>query len=329
MFARLPCCAVLFAGCCTLAAAQSAPSASSAAGYPTKPIRLVVASAPGGGTDFVARVLGQKVTESIGHPLVIDNRGGAGGTVGSDIVAKSPPDGYTLLMVFVNFAIHPSLYPKLPYDPAKDFAPITTLAATPLILVVNPKVPANSIKDLIALAKAPGSRLNYAAPGVGSLGHLAGELFKTMTGTNISHVPYKGGGPSITALIGGEVQMYFSTMPAALAQVKAGRLRAIAVSSAGRAASEPNIPTIAESGVPGYDVAGWFGLLAPARTPRAVVARLNAEFVKALKTAEVRERLTHEGLQPLGSTPEAFAAMLRNDIAKWGKVVRESGIKAE
>ncbi|MBI3068836.1 MAG: tripartite tricarboxylate transporter substrate binding protein, partial [Betaproteobacteria bacterium] len=298
------------------------PDLLSAQTYPNKPIRLVVASAPGGGTDFNARVIAPRVGEGIGQTLVIDNRGGAGGTVGSDIVAKSLPDGYTLLMVFVNFAIHPSLYPKLPYDPVKDFAPITTLSATPLILVVNPKVPAKSVGDLIALAKAPGSRLNYAAPGAGSPGHLAGELFKSMTGISMTHVPYKGGGPSIGALIGGEVQMYFSTMPAALAQVKAGRLRALAVTSARRAASEPNIPTIAESGVPGYDVNGWFGVLAPAKTPRAIVTRLNAEFVKALKTAEVRERFTHEGLQPLGGTPEALATVLKNDIAKWGKVVR-------
>ena len=297
--------------------------------YPSKPIRLVVASAPGGGTDFNARVIAPRVSESIGQALVIDNRGGAGGTVGSDIVAKSPPDGYTLLMVFVNFAIHPSLYPKLPYDPVKDFAPITTLSATPLILVVNPQVPAKSVKDLIALAKTPGSRLNYAAPGVGSLGHLAGELFKSMTGVNMTHVPYKGGGHSIAALVGGEVHMYFSTIPAALAQVKAGRLRALAVTSAKRAASGPDIPTIAESGVPGYDVNGWFGVFAPAKTPRVVVARLNAEFVEALKTAEVRERLTHEGLQPLGGTPEALAMVLKNDVAKWGRVVREAGIKPQ
>ncbi len=297
--------------------------------YPDKPVRLVVASAPGGGTDFNARVIAPRVADGIGQSLVIDNRGGAGGTVGTDIVAKSPPDGYTLLMVFVNFAIHPSLYPKLTFDSVKDFAPITTLTGTPLILVVNPKVPAKSVKELIALARAPGARLNYAAPGVGSLGHLAGELFKSMTGTNIVHVPYKGGGPAITALIGGEVQMYFSTMPAALAQVRAGRLRALAVSGARRSPSEPDIPTISESGAPGYDVTGWFGVLAPAKTPRAIVARVNAEFVKALKLAEVRERLAREGLEPLGSTPEQFAAIIRNDIAKWAKVVKQSGIKAE
>lgn len=310
-------------------AVQTYAQVATAGAYPSKPIRLVVASAPGGGTDFNARVVAPRVSENIGQTLVIDNRGGAGGTVGSDIVAKSPPDGYTLLMVFVNFAIHPSLYPKLPYDPVKDFTPIMTLSATPLILVVNPRVPAKSIKDLIALAKTHGSKLNYAAPGVGSLGHLAGELLKSMTGVNITHVPYKGGGPSITALIGGEVQMYFSTMPAALAQVKAGRLRALAVTSAKRAASEPDIPTIAESGIPGYDVTGWFGVFAPAKTPRANIARLNAEFANALKTGEVRERLTHEGLQPLGGTPEALAAMLKNDVAKWGKVVREAGIKPQ
>ena len=302
------------------------PGLLSAQTYPNKPVRMVVASAPGGGTDFVARVLSTRLTENLGQPTVIDNRGGAGGTIGTDIVAKAPPDGYTLLMVFINFSIHPSLYQKLPYDPVKDFAPVSTLATTPLILVVNPQVPAKSVKELIALGKAPGSRLNYAAPGVGSLGHLAGELFKNMTGVNMAHVAYKGGGPSITALIGGEVQAYFATMPAALAQVKAGRLRALAVTSAKRAAAEPNIPTIAESGVSGYDVTGWFGVMAPARTPKAIVTRLNQEFVKALGSPDVKERLSAEGLDPVSSTPEEFAATIKSDIAKWGKVVKESGI---
>ena len=210
--------------------------------YPSKAVRIVTAAAPGGGTDFVARVMNAQLSDRLGQPVVIDNRGGAGGTVGTEIVAKAPADGYTILMVFVNFAIHPSLYQKLPYDSVRDFAPLSTLAATPLVLVVQPQLSARSVRELIALGKTPASRLNYAAPGVGSLGHLAGELFKNMTGIDMVHVAYKGGGPAITAVIAGEVQAYFSTMPAALAQVKAGRLRALGVTGSKRVASEPSIP---------------------------------------------------------------------------------------
>ncbi len=321
-------CGALAVAAAAGAGAQSATRGSGAA-YPTKPIRIVVASAPGGGTDFAARVVSAKLVELLGQSVVIDNRGGAGGTIGSDIVAKSVPDGYTLLMVFVNFAVHPALYQKLPFDSVKDFVPVAPVATTPLILVVNPQVPAKSVREFIALGKAPGARLNYAAPGVGSLGHLAGELFKSMTGASLVHVPYKGGGPSITALLGNEVQAYFSTMPSALAQVRAGRLRALAVTGMKRAAAEPKIPTVTESGVPGYDVTGWFGALAPARVPKDIVARLNAEFVNAVSAPEIRDRMANEGLEPATGTPEAFAATVRADIAKWGKVVREAGIKPE
>ena len=297
--------------------------------YPAKPVRIVVASAPGGGTDFVARVLNAQLAARLGQPVVIDNRGGAGGTVGTDIVAKAAPDGYTVLMVFINFAIHPSLYEKLPYDSVRDFAPLSTLAVTPLVLVVPPQFAAKTVRELIALGKTPASRLNYAAPGVGSLGHLAGELFKSMTGVEMVHVAYKGGGPAITALIAGEVQAYFSTMPAALTQIKAGRLRALAVTSRARVATEPAIPTIAESGVPGYDVSGWFGAMAPAQTPRNAVARLNRDILAALAAPEIRERMAGEGIEPAGSTPEQFAAVIKADIAKWTRVVREARIKAD
>ena len=300
-----------------------------AQGYPAKPLRMVVASAPGGGTDFVARVLSRPLSERLGQSVVIDNRGGAGGTLGTDIVAKAPPDGHTLLVVFVNFAIHASLYDKLPYDPIRDFTPLSTLATSPLVLVVHPQFPAKTVKDLIALGKTPGSRLNYAAPGLGSLGHLAGELFKSLSGISMTHVAYKGGGPAITALLGGEVQAYFSTMPAALAQVKAGRLRALAVTSARRAATEPSIPTAAESGVEGYDVTGWFGTMAPARTPAPIVERLNREFVAILGSTEMRERMASDGLDPAPSSPQQFAAIIRADIAKWQRIVREAKIKPE
>ncbi len=312
--------AVVLAGFVAIAVAQD---------YPVKPVRVVVAAAPGGGTDFVARVMNVQLNERFGQPVVIDNRGGAGGTVGTDIVAKALPDGYTILMVFVNFAIQPSLYAKLPYDSARDFSPLSTLATTPLVLVVQPQFAAKSVRELIALAKAPGSRLNYAAPGVGSLGHLAGELFKNMTGAEMVHIAYKGGGPAIAAVMAGEVQAYFSTMPAALTQVKAGRLRALGVTSLARVATEPSIPTIAESGVPGYDVTGWFGALAPANTPRDVVTRLNRAIVAALAVPEIREHMAGEGLEPSASTPEQFAAIIKADIAKWQRVIRAANIKPD
>lgn len=297
--------------------------------YPTRPIRVVVSSAAGGGTDFVARVLEGPFSEHIKQPMVIDNRGGAGGIVGADIVARSWPDGYTLLMTFVNFSIYPSLHPHLSFDPVKDFAPISILAATPLILVVNPKLPATTVKELIALGRARVVTLSYASPGVGSLGHLAGELFKSMTKIEITHVPYKGGGPSLTATIGGDVQVFFSTMPSALTQIKAGRLRGLAVTSAKRASSAPNIPTVAEFGVPNYDVTGWFGVFAPSSTPRNIIVRLNQAFTKALAAPGITEQFVSSGLEPGGSTPEQFAAMVRSDVSKWTKLVNEAGIRAE
>jgi len=296
--------------------------------YPARAIRVVVPSAPGGGTDFVARVIGPPLYERLKQPLVIDNRGGAGGTVGTDIAAKAPADGYTLLLVFVNFSIFPSLYSHLAFDPVRDFEPISMVAKTPLVLVVNPQVPAKSVREFIALAKG-GKALNYAAPGVGSLGHLAGELFKASTGIDMPHIPYKGGGPSISALLAGEVQAYFSTMPAALAQVKAGKLRALAVTSAKRAATEPDIPTIAESGVAGYDVTGWFGLLAPKKTPRPIIMLLNHEAAAVLALPEVKQRLTVGGVEPAPGTPEEFGATIKAEIEKWARVVKVAGLRAE
>jgi tripartite-type tricarboxylate transporter receptor subunit TctC len=304
------------------------PTASSQS-FPVKAVKGVVSAAPGGGNDFVARVLAPHISENLKQPFVIENRGGSGGVVGTDFVAKAVPDGYTLAMCFVNFAIFPSLYKNLPFDPINDFAPITTLAGTPLILVVHPSLPVRTIKQLVALAKAKPGALNIASTGAGSVGHLAGELFKVLTGTNMVQVPYSGGAPAITALLSGEVQLYFATVPAALTQVKAGRLRALAVTSARRMGLEPELPTIAEAGVPGYDVTGWFGLLAPARTPKAVIAYLNAEVNKAIKLQDVRERFATEGLEPLGSTPEEFAAIIKNDIEKWARVAQSAGIKRE
>ena len=297
--------------------------------FPVKAVKGVVSAAAGGGNDFVARILAPHISEYLKQPFVVENRGGSGGVVGTDFVAKSAPDGYTLLMCFVNFAIFPSLYKKLPFDPVSDFAPVTTLAATPLVLVVHPSLPAKSVRQLIALAKARPGDLNVASTGMGSVGHLAGELFKASTGTTMVQVPYNGGAPAITAVLSGEVQLYFATVPAALTQMKAGRLRALAVTSAKRIASAPELPTIMESGVSGYDVTGWFGLLAPARTPRNVVALLNSEVNKAIKVQDVRDRLATEGLEPLGSSPEEFAALIKSEIEKWSRVVRSAGIKPE
>jgi tripartite-type tricarboxylate transporter receptor subunit TctC len=297
--------------------------------FPVKAIKGVVSAAPGGGNDFVARVLAPHISENLKQPFIVENRGGAGGVVGTDFVAKAAPDGYTLAMCFVNFAIFPSLYRKLPFDPINDFAPISTLAGTPLILVVHPSLPVLTIKQLVALARSRPGALNVASTGAGSVGHLAGELFKVLTGTSMVPVPYNGGAPAITALLSGEVQLYFATVPAALAQVKAGRLRALAVTSAKRIGLEPGLPTIAEAGVPGYDVTGWFGLLAPARTPRAIITHLNIEVNNALRIQDVRDRFATEGLEPLGSTPEEFASTIKNDIEKWARVAQSAGIKRE
>ncbi len=293
--------------------------------YPNKPVRIVVSAASGGGTDFVARVLENHLSENLKQPMVIDNRGGAGGMVGADIVARSSPDGYTLLMTFINLSIYPSLHSKLSFNPIKDFAPISMLATSPLILIVNPKVPAKNVKELIALAKTDDT-LSYASPGVGSLGHLAGELFKMMTGIRMTHIAYRGGGPSLTATMVGDVQLFFSTMPSALIQINAGRLRGLAVTSAKRSASAPDIPTLAESGIPGYDVTGWFGVLAPAKTPKQIGLRLNDAFAKSLAASGVAALLQKGGVEPAGSMPEEFAATIKSDVAKWIKVVKEAGI---
>ncbi|MGZ8266163.1 MAG: tripartite tricarboxylate transporter substrate binding protein [Burkholderiales bacterium] len=311
--------ALALAGACSIASAQ---------GYPDKPIRLVVGSAPGGGNDFVARATNAKLSEMLGKQVVIDNRGGAGGLLGTEIVAQAQPDGYTLLQMFSNFAILPSLHPKLTFDVEKDFAPIVNIASTPLILVVHPGVPANSVQELIEYARGQKGAVNFAAPGVGSLGHLAGELFKSMAKVDMAHVAYKGGGPAISALVGKEVHLYFSTVPAALTQVKAGRLRALGVTSPKRIAAAPQTPTISEQGLPGFEVIGWFGMFAPARTPAAIVNQLNAVVNKTIALPEVRERLAADGVEPAGGTVAAFTKQVRQDIRKWNEVAKRAGIRA-
>ena len=298
--------------------------------YPSKPIRLVVPFAAGGATDVLARLVGERLTASLGQQVVVDNRPGAGGNIGSDLVARAEPDGYTILMGAVGtHAINPSLYPKMPYDPVKDFAPVTLVASVPNVLVVNPEVPANSVQELIDLAKAKPGELNFASSGNGTSIHLSGELFKAMTGTDIVHVPYKGSGPAVTDLLGGQVQMMFDNMPSSLPHVKAGKLRALGVTSAKRSPALPEVPTIAEAGVPGYDATSWFGILAPAGTPEPVVTRLQGAIVQALGEPEMRQRMADLGAEPVGDTPAEFGQFIAAEIAKWAKVVNDAGVKLE
>jgi len=298
--------------------------------YPAKTVRMIVAYPPGGGTDIVGRLIAQKFTESMGQNFVVDNRGGATGNIGTELAAKAPADGYTLLMgnVAPN-AINVSLFQKLPYDPVKDFAPVSLVAITPNILVVHPALPVKTVKDLLALAKAKPGTLNHPSAGIGSSSHLAGELLRSLAKADIVHVPYKGGGPALIDLLSGQMQLMFATMPAAMGHVKSGKLRPVAVTTDKRSQSMPELPTIAEAGVKGYEASTWYGLLAPANTPAAIVTKLHDETVRALKAADMREKFSAQGFEPAGTTPAEFGAYIRSEIAKWGKVIREAGIKAE
>ncbi len=324
---RLRLLAASFIVACT---AVAAPAVYAQAAYPTKPIRIVVPFPAGGTTDILARAVAQKLTETNGQPVVVDNRPGAGGNIGAELVAKSPPDGYTLLMGTVGtHAINPSLYAKMPYDHQKDFAPVILVAGVPNVLVINPAVPANSVQDLIAYGKANPGKLNFASSGSGTSIHLAGELFKTMSGVQMTHVPYKGSAPALTDLMGGQVQIMFDNLPSALPQIKGGKLKALAVTSAQRASALPDVPTIAEAGLPGFEATSWFGLLAPAGTPKDVITKLNAEVAKWLATPEAREKLASQGAIAAGKTPEDFAQHIVAETAKWQKVVKESGAKVD
>ena len=299
--------------------------------YPSRPIRLVVPYPPGGPLDIMARAIGQKLTEAWNQPVVVDNRPGAGGNIGADLVAKSPADGYTLLMGAVaTHAINPTLYGRLPYDPVKDFAPVALVAQVPNILVVNPSVPVRSVRELIDLARARPGYLNFGSGSTGSTGHLAGELFNTMAGVRMVHIPYKGGAPAMADLLAGQVQLMFDNLANALPNVRAGRLRALAVTTLARSPAMPDLPTIAESGLPGFDLTTWFGLMVPAGTPTEIVSRLNAEIVRALNAKDMRERLEKMGAgPPADNTPAHFAAFIRAEAAKYAKVVRDSGAKVE
>jgi tripartite-type tricarboxylate transporter receptor subunit TctC len=317
---------VLVAGLLAIAPFFSASAAEHK--YPSKPIRFIAPFVPGGPTDAMARLLSAKMNDTMGVPVVVDNRGAAGGIIGFELVAKAAPDGYTLLLGSAGgLTMNPSLYSKLPYDPAKDYQPITQITSGPQILVVHPSVAAKTVPDLIALAKAKPGQLNFASAGTGN--RIAAELFKLQAGVDMVNVSYKGTGQALTDVIGGQVQMMFPTALIAVAQVRAGKLRALGVTSARRSGVLPDVPTIAESGLPGFDAVSWHGVLAPAKTPAPIVSRLHGEIVKALNQPDSKERLNSQGLDVIGSSPDDFAAYIRTERAKYDKVIKAAGIKAD
>jgi len=309
------------------AQAQRAPAG--AVAYPTKPVRLIVPFAPGGGTDIVARAVAHKLSGVWGQQVVVDNRGGGGTVIGTELGAKAAPDGYTILMGTTTLAINPAVRSKLPYDTLKDLVPVTQTAFQTYILAVHQSVPARDVREFIALAKARPGTLNFGSPGTGTGSHLAGELFKAMSATDLVHVPYKGSGPALSDLLGGQIQLIFGTILSTFPHVRAGRLRALGVSGAKRAAALPDVPTIAESGVPGYSATSWNGVLTPAGVPQPILRKLNADIVKVVNSAEVRERLSGDGAEPVGGSAEEFSRFIRSEIAKWAKVVKTAGIRVE
>jgi tripartite-type tricarboxylate transporter receptor subunit TctC len=311
---------------CVLASALMATWPATAQDYPKKQIELVVPFVAGGTTDNIARLMAQRFSESWGQTVVVNNRAGGGSTIGTNAVAKASPDGHTLLVTTIGFAINAGLQ-KLPYDPIGDFTPITELASLPLVLVVHPSVPATSLDEFIALAKSKAGGWDYASSGTGTSPHLAAEMFKSMAGIELVHVPFKGNAEAMNSLMGGHVKIYFALVPAVLQHIKAGTLRAIAVTTEERLPYLPDVPTIAELGFPGYEISSWQGVFAPAGTPKDVVAKINGELVRMLKVPEVHRRISEEGADPVGSTPDAFANRVKNEITKWTKVIKTSGIQ--
>jgi len=313
-----------------LAIALAVPLWAWAQAYPSKPLHFVVPYPAGGPLDTVARLVGQKVSESLKQPVLVENKPGAGGNIGADMVAKAAPDGYTLLMGAVaTHAINPTLYASIPYDAQKDSIPVTQIASTPNVLVVNPSLPVHSVQEFIAYAKAHPGELNFGSGSTGSAGHLAGELFKSMAGVQMTHVPYKGAAPAMTDLIGGRLQLMFDNLASSLVQIKAGKVRALAVTTAKRTELAPELPTIAESGLPGFDINTWFGLFVPAGTPPAIVQRLHGEFVKALEAPDVRSKMLALGAEPVGNSPGEFAQYIRSEAVKYAKLVKASGAKVD
>ena len=310
---------------------NAAPSiaADAAAGYPSKAIRIFVGQSAGGATDIVARSLAQKLSESFGQAVVVDNRGGAAGSIAAALVAKSAPDGYTAAIAPSSYTINPSLYRQLPFDPAKDLAPVTLIASAPYILMVHPSLPAKTVKELIALAKARPKELVYGSGGVGSSGHLAVELFVGLAGITLTHVPYKGAGPALVDLLGGQLQLVFASVVSALPYTRTGKLRALAITATKRLTVAPELPTIAEAALPGYEFSSWFGMLVATGTPPAIVNKLQAETLKAVKAPDFAERLAREGSEGVASTPDQFAAVIKTEMAKWADVVKRSGMQPE
>ena len=307
---------------------SASPTLALAQQFPVKPIRFIVPYTPGGGTDLVARTIAQKLTTAWNQQVIIENRPGAQGSVGTAAAAKSAPDGYTIVLGYVGaLCINPFLYPNVGFDPGQDLAPITLATQQPYLIVVHPSVPAKSLKELVVLAKAHPGKLSFGSSG--ALPQLAGELLKHMTTINMVHVPYKGAAPALIDLIGGQLDLTFTTPAGPLPFVRSGRLRVLAVTSATRAEFVPDVPTVIEAGIPGYEVTGWYGVLAPAGTPKEIIGRLNAEMMRILRLTEIKDKLAHEGIRPVGNTPEEFSAFIRNETAKWGKAVQVTGVKAD
>ena len=318
--------ALLMAGAILLMAVLPAQAQS----YPSKPIRIIVAYTPAGTTDILARAIGQKMSESWSQPVIVENRPGAAGNIGTELAAKATPDGYTLIMGTAGtHGINVSLYRKLNWHSLRDFAPVSLAAMVPNIMVVNNSLPIKSVKELIAYAKANPGKLSYGSPGNGSTAHLSMELFKSMTGTNLVHIPYKGSAGVLADVMGGQIAVTIDNMPVYLPQVKAGKIRALAVSPAKRSTAAPDIPTIAEAGVPGYDSGAWFGLLAPAGTPRAIVEKLSVETARILKLPDVSKRISELGAEPVGSTPAQFTALIKDEITKWAKVIKDANVELQ
>ena len=297
--------------------------------YPSKPVHLILPFPPGGGTDILGRLIGEQLTVRLGQPVVQENRGGAGGNLGAEAVARAAPDGYTLLLAAPTLAISPTLYPKLAYDPLKDLAPIALVATVPNVMVTHPSVPARTLQEFIALAKRRPGELNFGSGGAGTSNHLGGELFNMVAGVKLVHVPYKGVNLAMQDVLAGNVQLVFIGIPAAAPHIRAGKLRALAVVAPQRSSALPDVPTAAEAGLPGFEVTTWYGVLAPAGTPRAIVERLNMELGRVMLAPELQPRLADMATEPRSGTPEAFAAYLREETAKWGKVIRDAGLRAE
>lgn len=312
---------------CTAAAGM--PTFASAQEYPVRPVRLIVPFAPGGGSDVVARAIAYKLSEAWGQQLVVDNRPGAATILGTELAAKSPPDGYTLLLASASYAINAALRKKLPYETLKDHIPVTQTAFQPYVLVVHPSVPARNVKEFLALARAKPGELNFGSPGSGSGGHLAVEHFKLVTSTNMTHVPYRGGAPALTDLIAGQIQFMFPTVLAVSPHIKTGRLRSLAVTSAKRSVAMPELPTVAESGVKGFEAVSWNGVMTPAGVPATIIAKVHKDIVQALQSREVHSKLAGDGAEPVGSTPEEFTRLIRHDVEKWLKVTKAAGLKPE